>query len=1287
MKKHIKVNQHQGSRRHFVWITAFSLTFSIGFAAQANPTNGTVTAGQATISGENTNSMIIDQTSGRAAINWQSFNIGRGESVRIIQPTSDSTILNRVVGEKMSDIQGALKANGRVFLVNPNGIVFGNNAQVDVHSLIATTSNISDRDFMADQFIFDGNQAGTVINNGSINVAENGLVALVAPGVENNGVIRARLGRVALAAGNRFTVDLYGDGLVNLAIDNQLSDALVSNSGRIEADGGTVALSASAAKSVVDNVINMDGVITARSISQRDGKIILSGEGGGVTVSGEIDVDGEEGKIGGQIDILGKNITLTKNARLKANGEGGGGEIHIGGDLRGEGDRIRAEQTTVEQGAEISANGIGSSSGGLIVLWSDKETQANGNLSARGGIDGGDGGLIETSSAGQLSFTNSVDVSAPAGSGGMWLIDPEDITIGRAEADSIEATLNDGGSVSIETSESGSGEGNITVAASITKTEGDDAALALTAHNDVYVNAPITSTSGALKVKLTAGNAVKVNAQVTTNGGSFTSHISGRGAPESEALDQQDEIEQEDPDTHVAVEGNAEESADENNTSSQSVSSEILTGVTVNQNIHTEGGQVEIDAGDTGSVAVHAQIESSNLESGSVGGDITVTGNKVILAEGVLVNASGDSGGGKILIGGDYKGAGEIRNAQETRVESNVDIQSNAQTAGNAGQIVVWSDGTTDFEGTISANGGIESGDGGQIEVSGKKVLRYRGTVEASATNGEQGSLLLDPTTLTIVNTNAELDNNAAAPALSNSDQEVSQLSWEQIQNLGDIDLLIETTDDLTIAEMDGGEVTLPQSAETDAARAIAFRSNDGSIIFARRSDILKTSGGDLQFGAAEDLLLGVLETENPDSLTAGGTPKEYSQYIPGGSVLMIAGGDIRVDRVATYGGSLSASAGGDFYAGGSYSGGADSTAISESLPAIDLSAGVNSDLFEDDGLPITGVGVGAGGNVTLSGSLLIRAENISAIGGGDFGGGTDGFKAPIVDGTDPSIQPGTPPNILGETDYYGAPPPVVNYYTIGAVSTNFDLAYKGSINGVFSFPEYTNSLIEDPSVDARLRIRQLNSGNVPIAEVNLSAEQIRDLLVDLRTSVGPAANPLPFTGPNARGTGPGISKIFGSELLPALNNNFVFYRNPDVTNDNPITTAIGFNGQNLLAVATQGDSPTTSITPAIGLDGGDDLAPSPTATQNPVFIISGNSESNETQVAVSTQSSQSPSSESDRIIVESYTGKDSNESCGEGNYLSWIQFAVSSASDIAYMGKGDTIGSTADVFAEGNCL
>ncbi|HPI78770.1 MAG TPA: filamentous hemagglutinin N-terminal domain-containing protein, partial [bacterium] len=249
----------------------------------------------------------IDQTSGQAVINWNGFSIDVNELVRFVQPGADSVALNKVLGADPSLIFGQLIANGRLFLVNPNGVLFAPGSSVDVGSLLATTFNISNEDFMEGRYSFvQSGGAASVINKGQIKAADNGFVMLSAPGVANEGLIVANLGTVVLGSGNGLAVDFDGNKLISYEVNGKVLESVagpdgaplaasVSNTGTIVANGGTVLLTGDAAKDIVSSVVNQDGIIEAKSLSSLGGSVKLTGRGEGIVQNtGTIDVSAAE---------------------------------------------------------------------------------------------------------------------------------------------------------------------------------------------------------------------------------------------------------------------------------------------------------------------------------------------------------------------------------------------------------------------------------------------------------------------------------------------------------------------------------------------------------------------------------------------------------------------------------------------------------------------------------------------------------------------------------------------------------------------------------------------------------------------------------------------------------------------------------------------------------------------------------------------------------------------------------------------------------------------------------
>ncbi|WP_407333235.1 two-partner secretion system adhesin CdrA [Pseudomonas aeruginosa] len=456
-----RTSSKAGREGRFVLAASSTLMFAIASinAAMAAPTGAQFNPNEIKISQQG-KTTLIDQSTQRAIINWKGFDVSADEAVRFNQPGVTSSTLNRVTAGQESVIAGRISAPGQVIIYNSNGVVFSGSAKVDVGSLITTTANISDEHFRQGKLIFDqpGNPDARIVNDGSISVAEKGLAAFVAPSVANNGVINARLGTVAMAAGNAATIDLYGDGLVSIAVTDpvtrkpQDAQALVSNGGAIQADGGSVLITAEQASRVVDNAVNLSGVILARGTEVREGSVALVSKSGDIQVAGKIDVSGP--KNGGDVLVSGQQVALASTARIDARGAAQGGSVRIGGDFQGRGELPRAKNATLAKGASIDVSATGKGNGGLAVVWSDGNTRMDGRILARGGAQGGNGGLVETSGKVNLSIADSayVSVAAPYGNGGTWLLDPTTLrivasggtsgSVGGANGASGDATVN-----------------------------------------------------------------------------------------------------------------------------------------------------------------------------------------------------------------------------------------------------------------------------------------------------------------------------------------------------------------------------------------------------------------------------------------------------------------------------------------------------------------------------------------------------------------------------------------------------------------------------------------------------------------------------------------------------------------------------------------------------------------------------------------------------------------------------------------------------------------------------
>ncbi|MDO8811695.1 MAG: caspase family protein [Gallionella sp.] len=521
--------------------------------ALANPVGPTVVNGAATIV-NNGNTLTVTNTPG-AILNWQQFNIGQGQTTQFIQQSAQSSVLNRVTGPDPSQILGTMRSNGQVFLINPNGIMFGAGAVIDVNRLIASTLNITNADFLANNLKFNGNNGTSVINQGQITTPFGGSVYLIGNDVTNQGVITTPQGEVVLAAGNSVslvnsvtphisvTVSAGGQALNLGQVTAQggsinIYGALVKQQGIVSADSASVDAQGHIVLSATQSVDLAQGSITSAKGATGGNITIESGATGSTTVAGTVAATGNlpspaggrgaggEG-VGGTIKVLGNTISLTDTAILDASGAAGGGTILVGGDYQGKNAAVQnAFTTNIAQGATLKADGgvpspsgggLGWGNGGKIIAWSDNDTRAYGSFSARGGALSGNGGLIETSGHYLDVAGIRIDAAALNGTGGLWLLDPINVTIGPGAPNgalsgsaitdgTINQALDTGTNVTISTACCGGGlPGDITllVGASVSKSV-SMAAPTLTFNADGIINilGTINSIGNGLNVSL-----------------------------------------------------------------------------------------------------------------------------------------------------------------------------------------------------------------------------------------------------------------------------------------------------------------------------------------------------------------------------------------------------------------------------------------------------------------------------------------------------------------------------------------------------------------------------------------------------------------------------------------------------------------------------------------------------------------------------------------------------------------------------------------------------------------
>ncbi len=419
-----------------------TILLSIGFLILPNfiyalPKGEEVVVGSAIFDHPDSNTLNIDTSSEKIIINYNSFSIDQQEAVHFNQPSTSSIALNRVVGVDPSSIMGTLTANGRIFLVNPNGVIFGSNSHVDVAALVASTLNITDDDFLNGRYnFFKDGKAASILNQGNLTIRNGGYVCLLSQAVENQGTIQANLGTVVVASGEKMILALDDLGQISVVIDEsareavfgpqgQRLDSAIKNSGIISANGGKVLLTAKVLNNVFDYAINNSGIIEAKSLVERNGVIELVAEGAPIINIGKIITDGSEVlPDGGRVSI--EAATILHRGIISANAfeEGTAGEIII----------ISQNSTVLDEGSRTEARALGIvGNGGRITINStggNTVVDRNAIIDVSAGLQAGNAGFIEVSAFEQLGFYGILNGRAPPGyQAATVFFDPTDLII------------------------------------------------------------------------------------------------------------------------------------------------------------------------------------------------------------------------------------------------------------------------------------------------------------------------------------------------------------------------------------------------------------------------------------------------------------------------------------------------------------------------------------------------------------------------------------------------------------------------------------------------------------------------------------------------------------------------------------------------------------------------------------------------------------------------------------------------------------------------------------------
>lgn len=493
------------------YYTAVILVFLFNIPVYAAPNGANVVHGNVNISQSGSNT-IINQNTDKAIINWNSFDVNKGESVLFNQNSSSSIILNRVTNGLPTNIFGNISANGNVFILNQAGVLVGNGASINTNSFLAGAANINDNDFIAGKYNFYGAQ-GNIINNGSIKVQDGGYAVLMGKNVENNGLISAKLGKIYLSSGETFRMDMSGNDLIGVEVEKGITDAYISNTGHIQAEGGTIIMTAKNASDVIRQAVNNTGVIDASSISYKGGKVILGAENGQVINDGEINVSSKSDE-GGSIELKAEYII--NNGLVYANGLNGGLINMLSSDL------LKIGSSSI-----IQANSFGFGNGGNIKLISQKRAEAHKGALIEAGSIYGSGGFIELSGYDSVYAFGNFNTKSLYGVYGQFLLDPSNMFIGNYSnlADNENNQVSSDGNtyiditwlnnmlntsnVSLQTLQ-GNGLGDITLNAGVTLTGTNG--LTLNAANNISL---LGNIDGLSALTLNAGGSITGNNNIT----------------------------------------------------------------------------------------------------------------------------------------------------------------------------------------------------------------------------------------------------------------------------------------------------------------------------------------------------------------------------------------------------------------------------------------------------------------------------------------------------------------------------------------------------------------------------------------------------------------------------------------------------------------------------------------------------------------------------------------------------------------------------------------------------
>ena len=829
-------------------------------AVDALPTGGQVVSGDASIaiSGATLN---VNQTSQRAIVHWDSFNVGKDATVNFNQPNSSASTLNRISSGTPSQIYGKINAIGEVILQNTAGVYFSKSASLDVGSIAATTHSISNDDYNNGKYHFDRNgSTASVINEGNIKAGLNGYVAMLAPEVRNSGLIVAQMGTVVMAAGERVTLNFDTTShLVSITTTPATINTLIENKSAVTVNGGTIILSAKAMNTLVSGVIKQSGTLDASNVANK----VVS--------------------VGGRIMIDGDNINIAANSETLAHGAVAGGSVAISAS------RI----LTTEAQSKINVSAIESGNGGVIKT-SAPSTLLAGEMTALGGLSSGKGGAVETN-ADTLTLANTSTVNANnqdvLSDKGTWTINLPNLTMTSSIADVISNTLNiTNVKLNLLASSFDLLKGQI-----IEKIAGTKSFFEINSKTEMNIAGNISSHESApLDLILSSYESILVSSSSTINVRNIDAEaptISVAGNLNAYGNSSQDSS----PflallGARLAITGNLRSGSKQNSGRILLKGSDEVN-ISSSGNIVTagnNGGVVEI-LSSHGAVTVAGAI-MTNGESGR-GGTIKINASQNILMSNANLLANGTTDGGLIIVASNNAdvnfqqsfiqtngGAGVggtillsgVNNTliSSTEISARGYIQGGSIKVGNdlANQLIPFSRYTEiDLNSVLNAsqiNSNIQNNQGGLIETSASTV-NLLGSINA----GRGGMWLLDPFNITIDSTKAGyiktvLDAGSSVTiTTASASNTVGLNSISGSSGVGDI-----TIDAAITSSGAGASLTLIAANDIYVNQAITLSGAGSSVTFTANNTNLTsniTTYGNQTFNSNIRLLSGVTLTSN----------------------------------------------------------------------------------------------------------------------------------------------------------------------------------------------------------------------------------------------------------------------------------------------------------------------------------------------------------------------------------------------------------------------------------------